>query len=79
MAFSFPSEVGGTKLEWWHGVSLSLGCIEVETEECINMRAICGWAFVVKSRESVVNFADLGGFDQEKNSLDCDVLVVLIN
>ena len=79
MAFSFPSEVGGTKLEWWHWVSLSLGCIEVETEECINVRAICGWAFVVKSRESVVDFADLGGCNQEKNNLKCGVLVILIN
>ena len=54
-------------------------CIKVETKEGINMRAICGWAFVVKSRESVVDLADLGGFDQEKNSLKCNVLVVLIN
>ena len=56
-----------------------MGCIEVETEECINMRAISGCAFVVEPCESLVDFADLGGFDQEKNSLKCDVLVVLIN
>ena len=56
-----------------------MGCIEVATKEGINMRAICGWAFVVESRESLVDFANLGGFDQEKNSLKCDVLVVLIN
>ena len=78
MAFSFPSEIGSAQFEWWRGVSFGLGCIEVETEEGVDMRALCGWAFVMQFRERVVDFSDLWGFDKEKNSLKCTVVVVLV-
>ena len=79
VAFSFPSKIDCAKFEGRHGVSLSLGCVEVKTEKGVDTCAISGGCFVVQVCEILVNFPNIGGFDKEEDSLERDVLVVLVN
>ena len=79
VAFSFPSKIDCAKFEGRHGVSLSLGCVEVKTEKGVDTCAISGGSFKVQACKSLVNFSNIGGFDKEEDSLECNVLVVLVN
>ena len=51
----------------------------MEPEKGVDMCAISAGSFLVQGGESLVNFPDFGGFDKEKNGLEGNALVVLIN
>ncbi len=64
VAFSFPGKIGGTELEWRHGVPFSLGSVEVKVEEGVCLRSVGVWTFMVKFSEVVVDFSDLRRVDE---------------
>ena len=51
----------------------------MEPEKCVDMCAISGGSFMVQASESLVNFPNFGRFDKEKDGLEGNALVVLIN
>ena len=51
----------------------------MKTEKGVDTCAISGGSFMVQACKSLVNFPNIGGFDKEEDSLECDVLVVLVN
>ena len=51
----------------------------MKTEKGVDTCAISGGSFVVQACKILVNFPNIGGFDKEEDSLECDVLVVLVN
>ena len=51
----------------------------MEPEKCVDMCAISSRSFMVQASESLVNFPNFERFDEEKNGLEGNALVVLIN
>ena len=51
----------------------------MKTEKGVDTCAISGGCFVVQACKILVNFLIFRGFDKEEDSLECDVLVVLVD
>ena len=51
----------------------------MESEKCVDVCAISSGSFMVQASESLVSFHNFGRFDEEKNSLEGNALVVLIH
>ena len=78
MALSLPCKEGSTEFVGWGGVPLSLRCVEVKSNECVNVRSVCGGSLVKEFGDSLVDFSNNGGFDKKKDSGQCGVLTILV-
>ena len=78
VTLSLPCKEGSTKFVGWDGVSLSLRCVEVKSNKCVNVRSVCGGSLVKEFGDSLVDFSNNRGFDKKKDSEQCGVLTILV-
>ena len=78
VALPFPGKKSCTKFVRWGGISLSLRCVEMKSNERVNVRSVCGGSLVKEFGDSLVDLSNNGGFDKKKDSGQCGVLTILI-
>ena len=78
VTLSLPCKEGSTKFVGWGGVSLSLRCVEMKSNERVNVRSVCGGSLVKEFGDSLVDFSNNRGFDKKKDSGQCGVLTILV-